>query len=317
MSLNGIAGYNGILQISLLADTFGLWLSDPGSMSVPKPGEVAGNGYGRLSLNFPVWAPWGPAQIINKEAWTWPVPVSVVYYITFWHSGYIGPGYTGSTYSGSPLSEGTYLGFGPIVSGKNAISTVGTDGTFAAPVHGLANNQTVRLAPALGIPLRPEFLSGPLYSITNQSINSFQLMDNTIQTITISGSPTGGNFTLSFGGQITGNIAYNASTSAVQTALTALSSVGAGNVTVTGSSGAWTVTFAGSLAIPGPLVLVNLGLTGGTLPAIAIAITGNLVVPSMPGYAYWQLVMPWVTIAPASVTLPIGTYALSAVGAGP
>ncbi|MGW4119889.1 hypothetical protein [Nocardia sp. NPDC004711] len=62
-------------------------------------------------------------------------------------------------------------------------------------------------------------------------------------TVTIGGSPTGGTFPLTFNGQTASGIAYNATAAAVQTALEALSSIGAGNVTVTGSAGGpYTVT---------------------------------------------------------------------------
>lgn len=57
---------------------------------------------------------------------------------------------------------------------------------------------------------------------------------NELQSITITGSPTGGTLTISYAGQTTGDIAYNAQASAVQTALEALSNVGDGNVKVTG-----------------------------------------------------------------------------------
>ena len=63
------------------------------------------------------------------------------------------------------------------------------------------------------------------------------------------GTPTAGNFTLTFGGQVTTGIAYNAAAAVVQAALAALSSVGAGNVTVmAGAAGVYYVTFTGSLA---------------------------------------------------------------------
>ena len=42
---------------------------------------------------------------------------------------------------------------------------------------------------------------------------------NDTQTVTITGTPTGGTFTLSWGGQTTGNIAYNATSGAVQNRL--------------------------------------------------------------------------------------------------
>jgi len=72
---------------------------------------------------------------------------------------------------------------------------------------------------------------------------------NEKQVITLGGSPTGGTFTLTYSGQTTGNIAYNASASAVDTALEALSNIGTGDVAVTGSNGGpYTVEFTGALA---------------------------------------------------------------------
>ena len=69
----------------------------------------------------------------------------------------------------------------------------------------------------------------------------------------ISGSLMGGNFKLTFGGQETGNINYNASASDVQTALEALSNIGVGDVTVTRTQSGpmafeWQITFTGALA---------------------------------------------------------------------
>lgn len=72
---------------------------------------------------------------------------------------------------------------------------------------------------------------------------------NEKQVVTLGNSPSGGTFTLTYDGQTTGNIAYDASASTVDTALEALSNIGAGDVTVTGSAGGpWTVEFTGSLA---------------------------------------------------------------------
>jgi RHS repeat-associated protein len=69
----------------------------------------------------------------------------------------------------------------------------------------------------------------------------------------IVGSGMTGNFTLSFGGNTTGNIAYNASAATVQSALEGLASIGSGNVSVTKVSETplnqqWQITFTGSLA---------------------------------------------------------------------
>lgn len=70
---------------------------------------------------------------------------------------------------------------------------------------------------------------------------------NEQQTVTIPSGVTGGTFTLTYSGQTTGTIAYNAAASAVETALEALSNIDA--VAVTGSSGGpWVVEFQGTLA---------------------------------------------------------------------
>ncbi|MBX3411469.1 MAG: hypothetical protein KF708_02035 [Pirellulales bacterium] len=75
---------------------------------------------------------------------------------------------------------------------------------------------------------------------------------NEVQQISFSGTaPTSGTFKLTFSGQTTAAIAYNASAATVQAALAALSTIGAGNVSVTGGPGPaapWTITFQGARA---------------------------------------------------------------------
>ena len=71
---------------------------------------------------------------------------------------------------------------------------------------------------------------------------------NEVQTIHIDDDVDGGNFTLTYSGQTTGNIAWNAAANVVEAAFEALSTVGLGNGTVTGASPTWTVTFTGDLA---------------------------------------------------------------------
>lgn len=97
---------------------------------------------------------------------------------------------------------------------------------------------------------------------------------NEVQTATITGTPTGGTFTLTYSGQTTGAIAFNAAASVVQTALIALSNIGPGDVTVTGSAGGpYTVTFGGTLAATDVAAMTASGasLTGGTSPGVTIA----------------------------------------------
>lgn len=101
---------------------------------------------------------------------------------------------------------------------------------------------------------------------------------NDQQTVTITGTPTGGSFTLTFNGQTTAAIAYNAAASAVVTALTALSNIGVGNVTATGGAlpgSAVVVSFAGLLGnLPQNVMTASgAGLTGGSSPAVTVTHT--------------------------------------------
>jgi hypothetical protein len=101
---------------------------------------------------------------------------------------------------------------------------------------------------------------------------------NEVQTITITGTPTGGNFRLSFRSVQTAVIAYNATSGAVQSALEALSTIGSGNVLCAGGplpGSPVTVTFQGVLAAQDQpmLAVTSTALTGGTTPAIAVTQT--------------------------------------------
>lgn len=91
---------------------------------------------------------------------------------------------------------------------------------------------------------------------------------NEVQVITLVGGPTGGTFTLTFSGQTTAGIAYNASAGTVQTALEALSNIAPGDVAITGSAGGpYTCTFGGVYAGVDVSQMTGSGasLTGGTV----------------------------------------------------
>jgi hypothetical protein len=101
---------------------------------------------------------------------------------------------------------------------------------------------------------------------------------NEVQTLTITGTPTGGTFKLSFRSVTTATIAYNAAAAAVQAALEALSTVGVGNVTCAGGplpGTPVTITFQGTLAGQNqPLITINTpAFTGGTTPVASVAET--------------------------------------------
>lgn len=97
---------------------------------------------------------------------------------------------------------------------------------------------------------------------------------NEQQTVTITGTPTGGTFTLTWNGQTTGAIAYNASAATVEAALIALSNIDAGEVDVTGGPGpdtAWVVEFLGDYQGTNVAAMTaTSSLTGGSSPAIAV-----------------------------------------------
>lgn len=99
---------------------------------------------------------------------------------------------------------------------------------------------------------------------------------NEVQTITISGTPTGGTWRARYGGQSTEPLAFDISAANLQTELRALSSIDGAHVAVSGSAGGpYTVTFSGDL---GGLDVEMIGvdgtdLTGGTDPDVAVVET--------------------------------------------
>lgn len=111
---------------------------------------------------------------------------------------------------------------------------------------------------------------------------------NEVQSLTFTGIPTGGTFRLMFRGQETTDLQVITAgapitAAALQTALLALPTVGAGNLTVSGAlvgtssvtGGALTISFTSALAglnVPALVVSKN-NLTGGTVPAPVVAIT--------------------------------------------
>lgn len=99
-----------------------------------------------------------------------------------------------------------------------------------------------------------------------------------VQTVTVTGTPAGGTFTLTFNSQTTAAIPYNAIASAVQSALEALSNIAPGDVTCAGGplpGTPVTVTFGGG-AYDGadvPQMTAAGSFTGGTSPAVAVTTT--------------------------------------------
>ena len=138
---------------------------------------------------------------------------------------------------------------------------------FDSGVFGSAQNITLTNGALTLTDTAPTTVQGPGASLLTISGSTY------VQTITILGSPTGGTFTLSYAGQ-TASLPYSVTAATIQSALQGLSTIGAGNVTVTGSSGTFTVTFINALALSPPQMLTaTSALTGGTSPVVVISTT--------------------------------------------
>ena len=128
------------------------------------------------------------------------------------------------------------------------------------------------------------------YEITRQAFNiSGQMIGqalsenissmgvNEVQTLSITGTPTGGTFTITFGGETTAAIDYDATAAEVQAALVALSSIGAGNMLCSGGPLPGTAVvceFQGDEGQTNQAIMTTTdSLTGGTDPETAVAET--------------------------------------------
>jgi len=129
-----------------------------------------------------------------------------------------------------------------------------------------------------------------------------------VQSLVATGA-TSGTFTLTANGQTTATIAYNATAAAVVTALTALSSIGAGGVTATGGPLPTTpvvITFAGNNANKSQSILTpnNTLLVGGTA-AVTESTAGGFDIVAQPIFPTQQ------TIYVDSSAAALGTTALT------
>lgn len=163
------------------------------------------------------------------------------------------------------------IGFGQNISSPNAIEQNNGKGqacVFYQPAPTLLNGTITDFEICVPDPILLSFLVG----------GSVIYGPNEIQTVTITGAPTGGTFTLTYSAQTTGAIAYNATASTVQTALEALSNIAPGDVAVGGGPGpgtAYTVTFTGTFAGTDvtQMTASGVGLTGGTTPTVTVTTT--------------------------------------------
>ena len=137
----------------------------------------------------------------------------------------------------------------------------------------LAGMNTVVPDPSVSTGVTVKFGSDTTeYTVTARTLGSGT---DEVQTIEIPATVTGGTFTLTYSAQTTGNLAYGASAVVIEAALEALSTVGLGNVAVTGATPVWTVTFGGTLASTDASAISGDGslLTGGAATDVTITET--------------------------------------------
>jgi hypothetical protein len=222
--------------------------------------------------------------------------------------------------TGTPANEIQTIDIGtPIVGNSYTMElTLGAETTAAVP-YGDITAQVLQnmLQSMTGVETVTVTLFGSVYTVeftgVDGSANQSQLVASTtdaalfvlpvtltdgiesaseVQLIALVGQPTGGTFTLTFQAEETSNIAYNASESTVESALEALSTIGSGNVTVTGGAGGpWTVTFAGAEANTDQLSITGDGssLTGGSGQAVS-----SSTATASSGPNHWDVAANWI-----------------------
>jgi hypothetical protein len=97
-----------------------------------------------------------------------------------------------------------------------------------------------------------------------------------VQTLSVTGTPTGGSFTLSLAGSRSGSIAYNATAAQVQTALSTVASVTCTGGPLPGTAVAITFNKPGLQSV---FALASNALTGGSSPTAAVAHTISGIAP--------------------------------------
>lgn len=116
---------------------------------------------------------------------------------------------------------------------------------------------------------------------------------NEQQTITIDAA--GGTFTITFSGQTTAALDWNASAATVQTALQGLSTIGAGNITVALDTLVYTLTFANALGYQNVAEVTTDATSlsgGGNTATVATSVAGSAgddVIIDLPVPIYWGL----------------------------
>lgn len=144
---------------------------------------------------------------------------------------------------------------------------------FSARSHLQANARTMAryLNPLTSYPIKK--FSPVIINSSGRLEHAAVTGTNEVVTLAMTGDPEGGTFTLTFGGQETAAIPFDATAAEVQAALQALSTIGAGNVECTGGpfpDDDIVVEFVNALSGTnvGAITDDSTNLTGGTTPGV-------------------------------------------------
>ena len=174
----------------------------------------------------------------------------------------------------NPLADGGLLGqVVEAITGDGSIfTTPGPLKTISDLFAGIntSNSLVNQVTATLGSVASSLDIATTVASITG--VNLAELINS--YTLTFTGPPTGGNFTLTYGGATTGAITYSTTAETtranIQAALVALTPIGAGNATVTVASAIDRVFTASISNTTGTLALGTSSLTGGTSPTLTV-----------------------------------------------
>lgn len=178
--------------------------------------------------------------------------------------------------------------------GSQALITADTDLLFPASGSEIYEDRAgasgITEIQVIGLIVQPAALASSFTAFPSAAVSVAQTQTGasgvpSVQTVSVNADAYGGFFTLSFNGQTTAAIAYNATAATIAAALIALSTVGAANITVQGAFPAWTVSFGGACTGSQPAItgnatglLVPVGASG-TLhldtPGIEVLLSGK------------------------------------------
>ncbi|MGN7133383.1 hypothetical protein ACTHQY_08930 [Rhodococcoides corynebacterioides] len=225
------------------------------------------------TVNSTIDPKWEFVGLIDAAA---GIPVNpeleINHYDGFGHSRYRSKARKGSLSTGFTALEDNSVTRKFVLPGSTAGKIGAPKGVYFYTMYVLRDEDIIT---DIWVSLRPALLSlggyaktegeQEMYEITVDHANDanqdvFQRVEGSApvpRLVNFTGGPfTAGTFTLTVAGQTTAGIAYNATAAAIDTALEALSTVGSGNATVTGTvSGGLTIT------VPGPLSGNGAGLT--------------------------------------------------------